>query len=114
MREIRLYKFAGLLLLLTGVSHMTQVFLYEPTFVVKTASLFGLVYTLLGFIALYRVLWLPWLAIVICSIGFGMGTARMLSQPFNVQFAVHQAVHLIVISTFLIVVISRHNSKTRA
>ncbi len=111
IKEPKLYKFTGCLLLLTGFSHMSQIVLYEPTSMVKLAATFGVVYTLMGIFALQRVNWLPWLAVMVCSFGFIAGTKRLIEGPFNSQFAIHQVIHIVTISAFIILIIQRRQNK---
>lgn len=111
IREAKLYKFAGYLLLVTGLSHMSQISLYEPTTIVIVAATSGVIYTLMGVFALQRVNWLPWLAVIVCSLGFIAGTKRLIAGPFNIQFVAHQFIHLVIISTFIILLILKRNGK---
>lgn len=105
-----MYRFAGILLLVSGFSHMSQILIYEPSAVVKVASAFGVLYAVLGAASFFSVRWLPWLIVPVCLVGLAAGTSRLLSGTFNLQLVVHQLIHLIVISLFLVVIIRRRKT----
>ncbi|MCB1680186.1 MAG: hypothetical protein KDI16_16015 [Halioglobus sp.] len=110
-KEAGLFRTAGILLLLSGLSHMAQLLLYEPAPVVKVAASFGVAYTVLGVLALQRLRFLPWLVIPVCTVGFVGGTTRMLSEPLNLQFAAHQLIHIVVIACFIAVIFHRRSNR---
>jgi len=114
IRESSAYKFAGFLLLLTGLSHMSQIFLYEPTTVVRIASAFGVLYSLLGVLSLRRVNWLPGVVVAVCTFGFIAGTKRLIEGPFNIQFAAHQLIHIAIIVMFVRVILQRRKQNQAA
>lgn len=106
-KENLAYSLAGFLLVVSGLSHISQLLLYEQSNIVLIASAFGVLYLILGLLSLMRIYWLPLIVVPICLFGLTMGTRRLLEGPFNVQFAAHQLIHLIVISLFFLVVIRR-------
>lgn len=114
INEVNAYKLAGVLLIVTGLSHVSQLLLYETTTIVKIAASFGVVYVFLGVLALRNTKWLPGVVIVICTIGLAAGTRRLIEGPFNLQFAAHQLIHLVVITTFLTVILQRRKKTDRS
>lgn len=114
INEVNAYKLAGALLIVNGLSHVSQLLLYETTTIVKIAASFGGLYFLLGVLALKNTKWLPGLVVVVCTIGLAAGTRRLIEGPFNLQFAAHQLIHLVVITTFLTVILQRRKKIDRS
>ena len=64
---------AGVLLLITGVTHLSQLFFTKAGNVTLVASLGGILFLLLGFFILRGSRLAIWLAVANCSLGFLAG-----------------------------------------
>jgi hypothetical protein len=112
--ESNCYKLAGLLLLLTGISHISQIFIYQPTPVIKIAAVAGLIYASLGVLSFRKISWLPGLVIALCALGFTAGTNRLLNGPFSFQGLAHQLMHLLIIGLFILLIFSRRKMRGKS
>ncbi|MGW0324731.1 hypothetical protein [Nocardia sp. NPDC003183] len=74
-------RLAGALLVLTGITHVTQLAVYDTAGHVLGAVGYGVVYLVLGIAVLRRLRWSLVLAIGLPVIGGTLGTIRFISHP---------------------------------
>jgi hypothetical protein len=91
-------KFAGILLMISGVTHVTQLFIYPPTSNVMGASLFGVLYFFIGMkIFKKETIRFYWAGAVYPTIGGMLGVYRynyLHGNPFSIF---HVGVDIIVV-----------------
>jgi hypothetical protein len=97
-RKMQLYAIPGILLILSGITHVTQLFIYPPEGHVVGAALFGGAYFFIGMgILVKRNLTMYWLGAVLPTIGGILGVYRFLILHPNPFSVFHVGIDLIVI-----------------
>ena len=107
----KLNSVAGSLLVLSGITHMTQLLVYDHAGHVVGASLFGLIYLIIGAgILLKKNRIFYGLGIVLPSIGGGLGVHRFVNLHPNPFSVFHVAIDLIVVPICIYLMISHSRS----
>ena len=106
----RLRLTVGSLLLITGISHVSQLFVYGPTPMVRVASVSGVIYLLLGLLIFRYLRPALWGAAVLCSLGFLMGSYRLLFVEPTFFGVFHQLIHLVIVPTSVYMLVMRHGA----
>lgn len=101
-RSVRLSRVAGILLIISGITHVSQLFVYAHSGHVIGAALFGVVYLAIGIGALVKKnLVMLWICAVLPSIGACLGVYRFLYLQPNPFSVFHVCIDLIVVPIFI-------------
>ena len=95
-------------MLVSGVSHISQLFVYSTAGHVVGAALFGVVYLALGLLLLDQSRVALWLAVVLPAIGGTLGVLRFATVQANPFSVFHVGVDLVVVP--ICVYLLRHRS----
>jgi len=96
--KMTLRRIAGILLVISGITHFTQLFVYPLAGHVIGAALFGVIYFFLGIGILTKGnLVLYWTGIVVPSIGGLLGVYRFLHLQANPFSVFHVSIDSIVV-----------------
>ncbi|MDJ0713353.1 MAG: hypothetical protein QNJ54_03915 [Prochloraceae cyanobacterium] len=92
-----LRKLAATLMLISGVTHILQLFVYPAEFHVLGAAAFGVVYFIIGILLLGYSRTALWLGAILPSIGGVLGIYRFIFLHPNPFTVFHVAIDLVVI-----------------
>ena len=95
MRHLRTV--AGVLMIVSGVTHVAQLLVYEPEGHVAGAAAFGVGYLLIGVWLLGTRRFALWLGAVLPAVGGALGLYRFLFLHTNPFSVFHVAVDLVVV-----------------
>ncbi len=84
-------------MLLSGVTHISQIFVYGAEASVLGASVFGLIYLLIGFSLLGKARGALWAGAILPSIGGVLGIYRFFFLHTNPFSVFHVAIDLVVV-----------------
>ncbi|MCX7011052.1 MAG: hypothetical protein NTW86_00545 [Candidatus Sumerlaeota bacterium] len=93
----RIYKIAGALMLLSGVTHVSQVFVYGYRNHVIGAAAFGVVYLVIGALLFRRMRLGAWLGATLPVIGGVLGAIRYATMQANPFSLFHIGIDIIVV-----------------
>ena len=89
---------AGILLVISGITHVTQLFVYPPTGNVIGAALFGFIYFFIGIgIIKKQSPTFYWAGAVLPSIGGSLGVYRFINLHVNPFSIFHVGIDIIVV-----------------
>lgn len=88
---------AAILMLISGITHVSQLFVYGTAGDVVGAAIFGFVYFALGLFLLTRSRLALWLAAVLPAIGGVLGILRFATVHANPFSVFHVAIDLVVV-----------------
>jgi hypothetical protein len=94
-------KVAAILMLVSGVTHISQLFVYGTAGHVLGAAVFGVVYLALGLLLLGQSRVVLWLAVILPAIGGILGVLRFATVQANPFSVFHVAVDLVVVAICL-------------
>lgn len=94
---MNLRKLAGMLMLISGVTHLMQLLVYSLEAHVVGAAAFGIVYFIIGFLLLRSSRLALWLGAILPTIGGILGVYRFLFLHPNSFTIFHVAIDLIVV-----------------
>ncbi|BAU64427.1 hypothetical protein STA3757_17990 [Stanieria sp. NIES-3757] len=94
---MNLRKLAGMLMLISGVTHLMQLLVYSLEAHVLGAAAFGIVYLIIGFLLLRSRRLALWLGAILPTIGGILGVYRFLFLHPNSFTIFHVAIDLIVV-----------------
>jgi len=98
---------AGILLILSGCTHLTQLVVYQHHGHVIAASLFGLAYCAIGILLVIEKQWVLWIAALLPLIGGILGTIRFIYMHPNPFSFFHVLLDLIIVPCCMYVLIRR-------
>ena len=90
-------KIAAVLMLISGVTHVSQLFVYEAEHSVIGASLFGLIYFMIGLLLLGASRGTLWAGAILPATGGCLGVYRFFFLHTNPFTVFHVAVDLVVV-----------------
>ena len=90
-------KVAASLMILSGITHVSQLFVYEGEHSVIGASIFGLIYFVIGMFLLREGRGALWAGAILPSIGGVLGIYRFFSLQPNPFSVFHVAIDLVVV-----------------
>lgn len=106
---------AGLLLITTGISHISQLWKFPPSTMLKFAVGAGVIYALMGILILvFRLQKLALPVALLCGLGFMTGSYRLFFLEFSVYGLAHQLMHVVIIACCLYSFFTVQRSKTPA
>ncbi len=109
----RARRVAAALMLVSGVTHVAQLFFYPENVSARAASVFGAIYFALGlYLSLGRGRAALWLTAILPSIGGALGVWRFFQLHRNPFSVFHVAVDLIVVPC-CIYLLARRNGAAR-
>jgi hypothetical protein len=105
-------KVAAIFMLVSGVTHISQLFVYGTVGHVVGAALFGVGYLALGLLLLGQFRVVLWLAVVLPAIGGTLGVLRFATVQANPFSVFHVGVDLVVVAICVCLVRQRpHGDK---
>ncbi len=108
MNASKTRKLAGGLMVLSGFTHVAQLFVYEHHDHVVGAALFGVMYFLIGMLLLGRGTVGVWLGLILPSIGGTLGIHRFLKLQPNLFSIFHVSIDLVVVPICIWLVVLVH------
>ncbi|MCX8124060.1 MAG: hypothetical protein N3F66_07845 [Spirochaetes bacterium] len=107
----RLTLAAGILLIISGCTHLTQLIVYEHHGHVIAASLFGLAYLLIGILLVIEKQWALWIAALLPLIGGILGILRFILMHANPFSFFHVLLDIVIVPFCLYVLIRKREWK---
>ena len=98
---------SGILLIISGCTHLTQLFVYQHHGHVIAASLFGLVYLIIGIFLVTEKTWALWCSSIIPLIGGILGALRFFTVHRNPFSFFHILLDCIIVPFSIYVLIAK-------
>ncbi len=109
----RLYLSAGVLLLISAVTHVAQLFVYGTEAHVLGAAGFGVIYLFVGLFLVFRKRWALWLGVILPSVGGVLGILRFVFRQSTPFIIFHVLVDIVVI-VICIYLLTKHLREKKA
>ncbi|HOJ30099.1 MAG: hypothetical protein GYA16_03590 [Spirochaetes bacterium] len=98
---------AGILLILSGCTHLTQLVVYQHHGHVIAASLFGLAYLVIGILLVIEKQWVLWIATLLPLIGGILGVIRFIYMHTNPFSFFHVLLDMVIVPFCLYVLVRK-------
>ncbi len=109
----RWIKLAAVLMLISGVTHILQLIFYQEIRTIIGATLFGIIYFIIGIYLWRGASGALWAGAIFPTIGGVLGTYRLLVVHPNPFSAFHVAIDLIVVPICILALRSNRLSRNR-
>jgi hypothetical protein len=107
----RLCVSAGVLLLISAVTHVAQIFVYGTGAHVLGAAGFGVIYFFIGLFLVMRKRWALWLGVILPPIGGVLGILRFIFRQSTPFIIFHVLVDVVVIIICIYLLAKHHQEK---